>query len=301
MKLYSALIGLSLIWGLSFVFVETIIGTAGVWGTVFLRCVAGASILFPLLLIKIKNKEIRKNLPWKALLIAGVFNAGLPWALIALSQTQITSNTAAVLNALTPILTGLIGFIAFSIFLNKQQWGGIILGFLGILILMNFNISELFSNSFIGIGTMILATTCYGFATHFTKRYLSRVNEVILSFITLVVGAAIAGIGVIFTEPMALVNVMQSNDWKLFVSIIGLGCVGSGIAYLLYYYLINTGGAAFASTVTYIIPLTALFWGNILLGEPVTKNLLFGLITIFLGVYFANRKSRVTNRLKAAA
>ncbi|MDX5475585.1 MAG: DMT family transporter [Bacillaceae bacterium] len=301
MKLYSALIGLSLIWGLSFVFVETIIITAGVWGTVFLRCIAGAFILFPFLLLKIKKKEVRKELPWKALVIAGVFNAGLPWGLIALSQTQITSNTAAVLNALTPILTGLIGFMVFSILLNRQQWGGIFLGFVGILILMNFNVKELFSNNFIGIGTMILATTCYGFATHFTKRYLSKVNVVILSFVTLIVGATIAGIGMIISEPMAIVNVMNANDWKLFISIFGLGCIGSGVAYLLYYYLINNGGAEFASTVTYLIPLTALFWGNVLLSEPVSKNLLLGLITIFLGVYLANRKSRVPNSIKVAS
>ncbi|RXJ02454.1 DMT family transporter [Anaerobacillus alkaliphilus] len=293
MRLFGPLLVLSLIWGLSFVFIENLIGTAGVWGTVFLRCLAGAIILLPILLIKFKRKEVPKRLPWKALVTVGVFNAALPWGLIALSQTNITSNTAAVLNALTPILTGLNGFIIFSVFLNKRQWIGIILGFVGILILMEFNINELFSSNFIGIGTMVLATTCYGFASHFTRRHLQGLNVVIITTFSLLVGACIGAIGVVVTDSSSFANIINSIDLVFLVSVIGLGCLGSGIAHLLYYYLINHGGAEFASTVTYLIPLTALMWGNVLLGEPITSNLIIGLITIFLGVFLANQKSRV--------
>jgi drug/metabolite transporter (DMT)-like permease len=292
MKLYGALILLSLIWGLSFVFIETLISTAGVWGTVFLRCIAGTLILLPLLLSKIKKKEIHKRLPWKSLITVGIFNAGLPWGLIALSQTNITSNTAAVLNALTPILTGLIGFFIFSIFLGRMQWLGIGLGFIGILILMNFKITDLFSSHFIGIGTMLLATICYGFSTQFSRKYLKQTHVVITSTVSLLVGACVAGVGVVITDPAAFERIIHSADSLFIGSVLGLGCLGSGIAYLLYYYLINHGGAEFASTVTYLIPLTALIWGNVLLGEPITSNLLVGLVTIFLGVFLANQKSR---------
>ncbi len=296
MKLYGALILLSLIWGLSFVFIETLISTAGVWGTVFLRCIAGVLILLPVLFIKIKKREIQRPLPWKALVTVGIVNAGLPWGLIALSQTNITSNTAAVLNALTPILTGLIGFFVFSIILNKMQWIGIGLGFIGILILMNFNVNELFSSQFIGIGTMLLAATCYGFATQFTRKYLKQTHVVVISTFSLLVGACVGLIGVIITDIAAFGRIIETADFVFIGSVIGLGCLGSGIAYLLYYYLINDGGAEFASTVTYLIPLTALLWGNILLGEPITSNLLLGLATIFLGVYLANKKSKLKQK-----
>lgn len=299
MRLIGPLIVLGLIWGLSFVFIENLIGTAGVWGTVFLRCLAGAIILLPFLLIKLKKKEVPKPLPWKALVIVGIFNAGLPWGLIALSQTNITSNTAAVLNALTPIMTGLIGFIIFSAYLNKRQWGGILLGFIGILILMNFNFNDVFSSNFIGIGTMILATTCYGFASHFTRRYLQSLNVVIITIFSLLVGACIGAIGVAITDSSSFANIIQSIDLLFIISVIGLGCLGSGIAHLLYYYLINHGGAEFASTVTYLIPLTALLWGNVLLGEPITSNLIIGLITIFFGVFLANQKSKALVKTKS--
>jgi drug/metabolite transporter (DMT)-like permease len=290
MRLYGSLILLSLIWGLSFVFIEDLIDIAGVWGTVFLRCLAGAFILLPFFVIHMKKSKVTQSVSWKAIVVVGIFNAGLPWGLIALSQTNITSNTAAVLNALTPIFTGLIGFCFFSVILNKRQWGGIFLGFVGILVLMDFNVNELLSENFVGIGTMILATTCYGFGSQFTRKYLQGVNVLVLTTLSLLVGAIVGGIGIVLTNHTLFVELIESIDLLFIVSVIGLGCFGSGIAHLLFYYLINNGGAEFASTVTYLVPLTALFWGSVLLGESITKNLIIGLIVIFSGVFLAKQK-----------
>lgn len=295
MRLYGALLGLSLIWGLSFVFIEIIIGTAGVWGTVFLRCLTGALILFPLLLRKWRRGDVPSRMPWKSLITVGIFNAGLPWGLIALSQTVVTSNTAAVLNAMTPIMTGLIGFLLFSILLNKQQWGGIVLGFIGILILTGFEVRAIVSENFIGIGTMILATSCYGFVSHYTRRHLRGFDVIFLTTASLLVGSGIGAIGLIFTSPGVLIDLAVSIDGKLVMSVIGLGCVGSGIAHILYYYMIEHGGAEFASMVTYLVPVTALFWGHILLEEPVTNNLVLGLVVIFTGVFLSTRKKRANS------
>ncbi|PPA71026.1 DMT family transporter [Jeotgalibacillus proteolyticus] len=292
MQLYSALILLSLIWGLSFVFISEMISVAGVWGTVLLRCLAGAVILLPLFITKVRKEKGTGPLPWKAIITVGIFNAGLPWGLIALSQTEITSNTAAVLNASTPILTGLMGFIFFSVLLTKRQWGGIALGFIGILILIDFNAHELLTGHFIGIGTMVLAAACYGFSSQFSRRHLQKLNVLVLTTLSLLVGASVGLVGVLFTEPSFVTNVVGSIDAIFIISLIGLGCLGSGVAHLLFYYLINKGGAEFATTVTYLVPLTALLWGKVLLGEAVTQNLLVGLVTIFLGVYLANWKPK---------
>ncbi|MFJ7365890.1 EamA family transporter [Peribacillus frigoritolerans] len=75
LRLYGALIGLSLIWGLSFVFMKWLLPPAGIWGIVFLRCLAGAVVLLPILWWK--RREINWNLPWKALVVVGIFNCGL--------------------------------------------------------------------------------------------------------------------------------------------------------------------------------------------------------------------------------
>lgn len=112
-RLYGALIGLSLIWGLSFVFMKWLLPSVGIWGIVFFRCLAGAIILLPFLWWK--RRKVKEKLPWKALIVVGIFNCGLAWGLISLSETEINSTTASILNATTPIWTGLIGFILFLI------------------------------------------------------------------------------------------------------------------------------------------------------------------------------------------
>ena len=287
MRVYVALISLSLIWGLSFVFISILSEPAGVWGTVFIRCIAGALLLLPLLWYK--RKDIIKPIPWKPLLIVGVINAGLPWGLIALSQTQIDSSLAAVLNAFTPIFTGLMGLLFFGSVLLKQQWIGIATGFIGILIIMDFDISLLFGESFVGIGTMIIATMFYGFSSHYVRKHLRNAGIIFVTTSTLIVGAFVGGIMMLFTNPNQLHTLTQNLNGEIVFAIIGLGFFGSGIAHLLFFYLMRERSPEFATSVTYLIPISAIFWGYFLLKEPISLHMIIGLLVILCGVYLTTR------------
>ncbi|MCZ8538146.1 EamA family transporter [Paenisporosarcina quisquiliarum] len=287
MRVYIALITLSLIWGLSFVFISILSEPAGVWGTVFIRCIAGALLLLPMLWLK--RKEIIKPIPWKALVVVGIVNAGLPWGLIALSQTQINSSLAAVLNAFTPIFTGLIGLLFFGTILLKQQWIGIALGFVGILIIMDFDLSLLFGESFVGIGTMILATMCYGFSSHYVRKHLREAGIIFITTCTLIIGAVVGGIMMLLTNPNQLHTLTQNLNGEVVFAIIGLGFFGSGIAHLLFFYIMKERSAEFATSVTYLIPISAIFWGYFLLKEPITLHMIIGLLIILCGVYLTTR------------
>ncbi|MGE6487146.1 DMT family transporter [Paenisporosarcina sp. NPDC076898] len=287
MRVYIALITLSLIWGLSFVFISILSEPAGVWGTVFIRCIAGALLLLPMLWFK--RKEIIKPIPWKALVVVGVVNAGLPWGLIALSQTQINSSLAAVLNAFTPIFTGLIGLLFFGAILLKQQWIGIALGFVGILIIMDFDLSLLFSESFVGIGTMILATMCYGFSSHYVRKHLREAGIIFITTCTLIIGAVVGGVMMLLTNPNQLHTLTQNLNGEVVFAIIGLGFFGSGIAHLLFFYIMKERSAEFATSVTYLIPISAIFWGYFLLKEPISLHMIIGLLIILCGVYLTTR------------
>ncbi|BCB05724.1 DMT family transporter [Bacillus sp. KH172YL63] len=287
-RLYISLVGLSLIWGMSFVFIKWLVDPVGVWGTVFLRCLAGALVLLPIFFIQRKKGE-RKPLPLGKLTVVGIGNAALPWTLIALSETAINSNTASILNATTPIWTGLIGFLLFSVVLTGFQWIGIIVGFIGILVLMNFEVSGIFSSDFVGVGTMVLATMSYAFASQFTKKYLTGTSVVTISTFQLLIGAFAGFIGMMLTNPISVGDVMSG---EVILGVLGLGCLGSGVATLLYFYIMTKGSPEFASTVTYLIPGTAMIWGFLLLQEPVTHNLLLGLVIIFVGVFLSSRKSK---------
>ncbi|MDQ0219468.1 DMT family transporter [Peribacillus cavernae] len=287
LRLYGALIGLSLIWGLSFVFMKWLLPPAGVWGIVFLRCLAGAITLLPILWWK--RKEIRGRLPWKPLIVIGIFNCGLAWGLIPLSETVIDSTTASILNATTPIWTGLIGFILFSYVLTGRQWIGILIGFFGIVVLMDFQFGQLFGQEFIGIGTMLLASICYGLAGQLTKRFLSDIGVLVITTFTLLTGAAVGLIGMVLTEPFK--PAMLLEPLPIF-AIIGLGCFGSGFGQLIYFYINKNGSPELAATVTYLIPASAMVWGYLLLGESITPNVIIGLLIIFAGVYLSSRKSK---------
>ncbi|MDF9761963.1 drug/metabolite transporter (DMT)-like permease [Peribacillus simplex] len=288
LRLYGALIGLSLIWGLSFVFMKWLLPPAGIWGIVFLRCLAGAVMLLPILWLK--RRDINWKLPWKALVVVGIFNCGLAWGLIALSETEINSSTASILNATTPIWTGIIGFIIFSYVLTARQWVGILIGFFGILVLMDFQVGQLFGKEFIGIGTMLLASTCYGFAGQFTKRFLSNTSILVITTFTLLTGAVIGLIGMLITEPIKPVLLLEPLT---VLSIVGLGCFGSGLGQLIYFYINKNGSPELAATVTYLIPATAMVWGYVLLGEAINPNVIIGLLIIFAGVYLSSKKSKV--------
>ncbi|HEX7065791.1 MAG TPA: DMT family transporter [Bacillales bacterium] len=288
MRLYAALISLSLIWGTSFLFIKVLISYTEPWEIVFLRCLLGALPLYVILLMK-TTKETWRNLPWRALLLAGVLNAAIPWTLIALSETTIKSSTAAVLNATTPIWTSLMGFALFSVFLSKRQWIGIFIGFIGILILMDFDISGFLSEDFVGVGTMILAPLCYGFSNQFVKRYLGKVPVLIIAAGTLTVGYMVTGI---FSVAASGFPVDIFTSWEPLMSIIVLGVFGSGIAYLLNFYMIQNGGPEFASFVTYLVPISAMFWGWLILEEPLSAHLIIGLLFIFGGVYLSGRKTK---------
>ncbi|PLS18520.1 EamA family transporter [Bacillus sp. M6-12] len=293
LRLYGALIGLSIIWGLSFVFMKWLLPTAGIWGIVFLRCAAGAAVLLPVLWLK--RREINGKLPWKALIMVGIFNCGIAWVLIPLSETAINSTTASILNATTPIWTGLIGFIIFSYVLTKRQWIGICIGFIGILMLMDFQFGQLFGQDFIGIGTMLLAAVSYGLAGQLTKRFLSATGVLVITVSTLLTGAIIGFIGMMLTEPVKPTLLLEPLT---IFSIIGLGCFGSGIGQLIYFYINKKGSPELASTVTYLIPASAMVWGYVLLDEEITPNIIIGLLTIFIGVYLSSKKSKKASASK---
>lgn len=287
MKLYGSLIGVSLIWGTSFMFMKVLLPYAEPWELVFLQCLFGAIPLYILIVWK-STKAMWRNIPWVALIVAGV-NPAIPWTLIALSETKIASSTASIIYATTPIWTSLIGFILFSVILLKKQWFGILIGFIGILILFNFNVGGFFSGNFVGLGTMVFAPIITSFSNQFVHRYLKEVPSTIIAAGTLTVGFITTGILSITLDgfPTAVFTSTTSIG-----AILILGVFGAGVSYLLNYYMITKGSAEFASLATYLVPISAMFWGWMFLDESLSWNLWLGLLVIFAGVYLSEERSK---------
>lgn len=287
MRLYSLLVCLSLIWGISFVFIKVLIEPAGIWGMVFIRCLLGFLILLPFFLIKINKFNF--SIPWGKLAILGTINAAIPWGFIAWSETVINSNTTSVINALTPLFTGLIGFLFFKKKLLAKQWFGILIGFIGIIVLVEFQIHQFFANSFIGVGTMMTATVFYGFGSQFLKKYLYSVPIIIITTVSLFVASIIGLIIAFFTNELPT---FSSFTMTTYISAVCLGIFGSGLAHVIFYHIVKTQTPEIAATVTYLIPITTMITAYFWLNEPVTTNLLIGMLIIFSGIYLTSQKTK---------
>lgn len=296
-KQYSALVGLSLIWGTSFLFMKVLLAAMGPAAVVFGRSLFGTLILF-VIVVSTKKRMTLKRMPWKGLFFVALTNNVLPWLLICTSETRLSSSMASIINATTPILTLIIGFFFFSLSLRKNQWIGIVIGFIGIFILSDLKLDDLYAGNTIGILLMLGATFCYGIGAQASKRYLSEMSVLETSFFTLAISTAISFLLMLVLTPHSITAFQNIHTLGSFI---GLGSFGSGVAYLLYYYLVQKGGPEFASLVTYLVPVSAIIWGCLLLNEKFHLYMLLGLLFIFFGVYISSLKFKSKAEKNAVA
>ncbi|MDP5275983.1 DMT family transporter [Chengkuizengella axinellae] len=284
--LFFILIILSLIWGGSFYFIKILLEDFGPWTIAFLRSSSGLITIVLIMLILRKPFELRK-MPWFPLSFMALINTAIPWAFIAFSETRLSSNMASVLNATTPLWTIIIGIIFFRSATNRLQWVGLGIGLIGLIILLDVNPTSIISVDLLGFACMIAATICYGLGSQLSKRMLTGLSMYQITFCTLFIGSIGSGAVALSVESIAVSDILS---WKNISVLIGLGGLGSGVAYVLFYYLVQKGSAEFATMVTYLVPATAIIWGYTLLGEEVKWTLLVGLFLVLGGVFLSTRQ-----------
>ncbi|MFC4766828.1 DMT family transporter [Effusibacillus consociatus] len=291
-SLYFSLALLSLIWGGSFFFIKILLQDFNPWSIAFLRIFFG--LLAILILLVPGSQKIRfKELPWLPLIVVGLFNTVVPWGLIALSETRITSSMASILNATTPLWATVIGMLLFQGKPTRNHWIGLGIGFLGLIVLLDINPATIVSVDLLGLFFMLTASLSYGFSSHYSKRHFSGLSVYEISFGTLLVGAVAGGM---LTLLFGGFSAEALFSWSNLLALIGLGAFGSGIAFILFFHLLQKGSPELATMVTYLVPATAILWGYVLLNESVTWNLLIGLVLILFGVYVSNQRRAILTR-----
>jgi drug/metabolite transporter (DMT)-like permease len=204
-----------------------------------------------------------------------------------MAQTQVSSSMAGVLNALTPLFALVVGLFLYKVKFIWPNILGIILGLIGAASLIiigsgfNFEAKNLYPL------LIILATLCYAFNVNITKEEVADLDGVTIIAIAFIFIGPFAGIYLLncdFSKALNSPYIVQS-----FSSIFLLALLGSVIATILFNYLIKYTTALFASTVTYIIPVVAIFWG-LLDGETIMVAQSFSIVVILLGVYLVNKK-----------
>ncbi|MNP33251.1 putative DMT superfamily transporter inner membrane protein [compost metagenome] len=167
-----------------------------------------------------------------------------------------------------------------------MQWAGMGIAFLGLLVLVGVSPTSLASVDLLGFACMLAATLCYAVGTHLSKRLSGGLSMYQVTFGTLISAMAGSGLMALTVERDSLAPLASLPTLG---AVIGLGVFGSGVAYILFYFMVQKGTPQFATTVTYLVPASAILWGFTLLNEPVSWRLLAGLVFILGGVYLANR------------
>lgn len=278
------LIILALIWGSSFILIKK-----GLVGLSPLQLGSLRIIFSAIFLILIGFKSITqiKQHQWKYIALTSLFGTFIPAFLFAIAQTQIGSSVSSILNSLTPLNTLIIGGFAFGLTFKRSQVLGVIIGLIGtMLLIVNGAINHPNQNYWYTI-LVLIASICYATNVNLLKKYLSDVKPLSIStgnFIVMLVPALI----VLFsTDFLMVVNHAEVQNSLIYIVI--LGVVGTGIANIIFFKLIQMSSPVFATSVTYLIPVVAFFWG-LLDNESLTPVQFIGAFIILIGVYLSSKK-----------
>lgn len=285
-----ALFALAALWGASFLFIRIASPVFGPLLTIQGRVTIAAAALIIFLTATRSSAQFKQR--WKQYLIIGALNAAIPFTLIATAELTLPASISAILNSLTPLFTALVVWGWMKETLSIQKWLGIFIGVIGVAILVGWSSLPNTSETMIAIGLSVLSTISYGFAGVYAKKTFAGVPPLALAA-GQQTGAAILLIPfTIFQLPSSTGNIST----MAVLSVIGLALFCTAIAYLLYFYLIDSVGPTKTLSVTFLIPVFGIVWGIIFLHEKLTIGMLIGLIIISVSVFFI---SDVRLRMKA--
>lgn len=274
---------LSLTWGSSFILMKLGMEALSPWQVASLRMLCAGISLSPFF-FRFINKIPVKKLP--LIFLSGLLGNFFPAFLFCIAETRVDSGLAGILNGFTPLMTLVTGVLLFNNALIKQQLVGISAGLIGVVLLFA---SQGVSTSYWYYGLWILvATVCYGTNINLVRRHLKDYSSVQVSAISLGFCAILALPVLLYTHFFAVFS-GPVIPWTSIGAAATLGMLGSGVATVLFYFLISRTGAMFASMVTYALPIVALGWG-FLAGEHITLLQILSLGIILGGVYLVNRK-----------
>jgi drug/metabolite transporter (DMT)-like permease len=278
------LITLALIWGSSFILIKK-----GLVGLTPMQLGSLRIIFAALFLLLIGFKSLAKipHFQWKYIALTATLGTFIPAFLFAVAQTQIDSTVSSILNSLTPLNTLIFGVFAFGLTFRRPQIFGVIIGLIGtFLLIINGALHHPDQNYYYAI-LVLIASLCYAINVNLIKKYLSDLSPLSITtgnFLVLLLPAFLVLFFSGFFEVIAVESVQHSV-----VFILILGVVGTGVANIIFFRIIQISSPVFATSVTYLIPVVAFGWG-LLDNEMLTPVQFLGAFIILFGVYLSAKK-----------
>ena len=269
---------------------------AAVWGASFLFMRIAAPALGPVLLIELRVAiagltlillatrlnligEIRQHVI--PLLVIGCINSAIPFLLFAFASLHLTAGFSAILNATAPLFGTLIAGLWLREKLSLIQFAGLVIGFAGVTILVGWTKIPLSSSFIWAVVAGLSASFFYAVAAPYAKQKLVGVNPIAVA-----TGSQLsAAIILLPITPWFLPDRLPSMEVILVT--LALGLFSTALAYVMYFRLISNIGASKSLTVAYLIPIFAMFWGALILGEPITASMILGCSLILSGTAIA--------------
>ena len=271
------------LWGSSFLFMRLSAVEFGAMATAAGRVAIAAAFLLPIVVMKGLLPELKKN--WKKIFFMGIFNSAIPFACFAFALLSITTGLSAILNATVPMFGALVAWVWLKDKPALSRITGIVISFTGIALLTwdNATFKPDASGASPGWAVLacLLACLCYGIAASFTKKYMAGIDPMVTSAGSQI-GATLGLLGpAIWLWPA---STPSTTAW-LALLVLGVAC--TGIAYILYFRLIEEAGPQRTLTVAFLIPVFAVFYGAVFLREIITPWMLFCAVVIVCGTALA--------------
>ena len=292
------LAALAAVWGGSYLLIKYALEDFEPAVIVWIRCVLAGIVLYAVMRLRNGGAEARaakaelRARPGRAILL-GALAIALPFNLITFGELEVPSGMTAVLIAPASLFVAAFApFIDVTEKVRSSALGGMFLGLAGVALLVG--VESVHSlGEFLGSLAMLGAAACYALSSFVVKRY-KGLTSVTTSFIAILVASVLTLPAAIATAPSEMPGL------RPLLSVLVLGVVGTALAFVIFYKLITETGAGRASLVSYLAPGIALFYGALLLDEPITAASIGGLALILGGVALASRKPKDGRRLRGA-
>tara|TARA_B100001057_G_scaffold186495_1_gene187259 strand:+ start:6115 stop:6996 length:882 start_codon:yes stop_codon:yes gene_type:complete len=279
LRYWILLICLGAVWGSAFIFIKIATPEFGAIPLVQARLFIASLIFLPVLL-QPKYLALLKPI-WKHTIVLAVTNNAIPFTMFSLASFGSDSNMLAILNATTAFNTMIIAYFWLNETVSLKQLFGLILGFIGVIILVN---PESSTTSISSAIFCLMGASCYAFSTVFIQKNSAKTHKLVLIGWSVIIG----GIILLPFTLMTLPETIPSNN--SFYAVLWLGGISTGLAFLGYVRLIEKIGAVKTSTVAYFLPVFGILWGYLFLDEIITLNVIVGCTTVLIGVFLATSK-----------
>lgn len=287
---------LGLIWGGSYTFIKVSLDGLTPSQLVLARLLLGLTFLLAFVAVR-RVKLPPLGVTWGHIAVTSILGMVAPFLLLAWAETRTSAAMAGVIIAALPLVT--LAAATAMLPAERATWrktAGLLLGFAGVVLVISPWGSD--PGSLLGQLAVLGAALCYAGQTVYLRKYLSMrgYSALALAASQLVLATVLQSV----VTPFMPWRTPSLDSWSVALSIVILGVVCTGVAYVLYFRLIADLGATTASAVNYLVPVAAVVISTTTLGEPVTWNMLVGVVTVLVGLAIAENRLKQIGRFSSA-